>query len=41
MPSVVHNIGIFLIAPALRRARFIQVQHKMVEDKRIAEEDFD
>ena len=37
--SVVHDIGTFLNASALRRARFVNVQRKMIEDKRLSEEE--
>jgi hAT family C-terminal dimerisation region len=37
--SVVHDIGTFLNASALRRARFTEVQRKFIENKRIAEEE--
>jgi len=37
--SVVHDIGTFLNASGLRRARFVGVQRKMIEDKRIAKEE--
>lgn len=37
--SVVHDIGTFLNGSALRRARFADVQRKMIEDKRIASEE--
>ena len=35
--SLVHDIGTFLNASALRRARFSEVQRKLIEDRRIAE----
>ena len=37
--SVVHDIGTFLNGSALRRARFSDVQRKMIDDKRIGEEE--
>jgi hypothetical protein len=37
--SVVHDIGTFLNGSALRRARFADVQRKMIENKRIAREE--
>jgi hypothetical protein len=35
----VHDIGTFLNASALRRAHFSEVQRKLIEDRRIAEEE--
>ena len=37
--SVVHDIATFLNGSALRRASFSEVQRKLIEDKRIAEEE--
>ena len=37
--AIVHDIGTFLNASALRRARFGEVQRKLIEDRRIAEEE--
>ena len=37
--SVVHDIGTFLNASALRRAHFSEVQREMIENRRIGEEE--
>jgi Domain of unknown function (DUF4371) len=37
--SLVQDIGTFLSASALQRARFSEVQRKLIEDRRIAEEE--